>query len=323
MEKKATLKPVLVKIHPEFAGQRIDNYLITHLKGVPKSHIYRILRKGEVRVNKGRKKAHYRLQADDVVRIPPIRIAESTTPIRPGEKLRQDLESAILYEDSSLLIINKPVNMAVHGGSGIKLGLIEAMREIRAGIHYLELVHRLDRDTSGCLVLAKKRSALRALHEGLRVKQWRKRYVCLVAGQFEGNKRRIDLPLIKYALSSGERLVKVHPDGKASSTKFSIISTQAHCSLLQADLLTGRTHQIRVHCQSMSHAIVGDNRYGDKETNQWARENGLRRMFLHAHELRIPLPGSGEMLNITAPLDQELLHFMDKIGCNRRAFKSL
>ena len=315
-------KPVLIEIRSDYAGQRLDNYLITYLKGVPKSHIYRIIRKGEVRVNKGRKKADYRLQAADVIRIPPIRTAEPTKQAPLSKNLREILLQSILYEDSNLLILNKPVGLAVHGGSGIQLGLIEAMRVLRDELHFLELVHRLDRETSGCLVLAKKRSALRALHESMRENQWQKRYLCLVQGEFRGAKRLIDRPLLKNVVASGERIVRVHPSGKPARTKFAAITTtkkgnpEEAWSLLQADLLTGRTHQIRVHCQSIGHPIACDERYGDKAFSRWARGQGLHRMFLHAHRLRLRLPGNDQRLDITAPLDNELLKFMTNIGCN-------
>lgn len=307
-------RPVLVKIHPEHVGQRIDNYLIGYLKGVPKSHIYRILRKGEVRVNKGRKKAHYRLQHDDVIRIPPIRVAEKPPQVSASTQLRERLLTAIVYEDDAVMVVNKPAGMAVHGGSGIQLGLIEAMRDIRSDIHNLELVHRLDRETSGCLLLAKKRSALRGLHNELRENQWRKSYLCLVQGEFQGKKRQIDVPLLKNVLASGERVVRVHHDGKFALTKFTRITSQPEWSLLRADLVTGRTHQIRVHCQHMGHPIAGDERYGDKDFNTWARSRGLRRMFLHALRLQFRSPAGGELVNVLADPDPMLSEFLDELG---------
>lgn len=288
------------------AGQRIDNFLLRILKGVPKSHIYRLLRKGEVRVNKGRKKADYRLQADDVVRIPPIR-----TTNRDGSppKIRMDwLDAAVLYQDDDILVLNKPSGLAVHGGSGIKTGLIEGLKGLGGEYDRVELVHRLDRETSGCLLLAKQRTHLRQLQDQMRANDISKCYQLLVKGQWQYDDRRVDKPLLKFTLQGGERMVRVDPTGKTAITEFSLIEQFADtAALLEARLLTGRTHQIRVHAASIDHPIAGDARYGDKAFNQvMKQEFGLKRLFLHASSLEFRHPDSGRMLRIDCPLPDEL-----------------
>ncbi|MGB0468503.1 MAG: 23S rRNA pseudouridine(955/2504/2580) synthase RluC [Pontibacterium sp.] len=303
-----------VEIADDLEGQRIDNFLRTQLKGVPKSLIYRIVRKGEVRVNKKRIKPEYRLQGGDLVRIPPVRVAERDEAPPPSENLQRKLEASILYEDQDILVVNKPSGLAVHGGSGISLGLIEAFRQIRPESRFLELVHRLDRDTSGCIMIAKKRSALKFMHEALQRSRITKIYNALVDGAWSDRKRRIDAPLRKNELKSGERVVRVQADGKASLTEFKVLQRFGRqATLIEARPITGRTHQIRVHCQFAGHAIVGDDKYGLDEVNREMREFGFKRLFLHAAELRIPLPGGGRMI-VKAPLEQQLISAMDALN---------
>src|SRR5574344_98362 len=253
----------LLVIDAEQEGQRIDNYLKTQLKGVPKSLMYRILRKGEVRVNKKRIKPEYKLIAGDEVRIPPVRVAEANE--LPSAKLSsiQALAALILFEDDALIVLNKPAGMAVHGGSGLSFGVIEGLRALRPEARFLELVHRLDRDTSGCLLVAKKRSALKSLHEQLRLKTMRKQYAALVRGQWQAHVKVVNAPLLKNVLQSGERIVRVNPEGKPSETRFHILQRFAEATLVEASPITGRTHQIRVHTAHAGHPIACDDKYGD------------------------------------------------------------
>ena len=295
-----------VDIDADRAGQRIDNFLISQLKGVPKSLIYRIVRKGEVRVNKGRIKVDYRLQEGDSVRIPPVRVSTEPVPVKPGQKLTELLAGSILFENKGLLIINKPTGLAVHGGSGINLGMIEALRQIRPQDHYLELVHRLDRDTSGCIMVAKKRSMLRFLHKELREGRIQKTYHALVAGQWSKRCHEVNAPLCKNEVSSGERIVRVDQDGKPSKTKFRILQQYEGCSLVEAQPITGRTHQIRVHAQFAGHSLIGDDKYGDDGLNKMMKGKGINRLFLHAAELALYLPEETDPLVVSAPLDPTL-----------------
>ena len=295
----------LVTVGPEQAGQRIDNFLLARLKGAPRSLIYRILRKGEVRVNKGRIQAPYRLKEGDQVRIPPVRLGEKSVS-RPGERVLRQVEASIIYEDKRLLILNKPSGLAVHGGSGINYGAIEALRALRPEAPFLELAHRLDRDTSGCLVIAKKRSALRVLHELLRENQMDKYYLALVKGEWAGGAAKVEAPLKKNVLASGERLVRVDPEGKPASSLFRPLSVNASASLMEIKLETGRTHQIRVHAAQQGHPIAGDDKYGDENFNKQLRKVGLKRLFLHAHRLAFAFGDDGPHIDVTAPLDAEL-----------------
>lgn len=299
-----------VEIADDLEGQRIDNFLRTELKGVPKSLIYRILRKGQLRVNKKRVKPEYRLQGGDLLRIPPIRVAERGEAPKPSDSLQRILESSILYEDKDIIVVNKPSGLAVHGGSGVSLGLIEAFRQIRPESKFLELVHRLDRDTSGCIMLAKKRSALKFMHEALQRSRITKIYNALVDGSWSERKRRIDAPLKKNELKSGERVVRVQADGKASLTEYKVLQRFGRqATLIEARPITGRTHQIRVHCLFAGHAIIGDDKYGIDEVNRYMKTLGFKRLFLHAAELRMPLPGGGRMV-VKAPLDKQLVSAM-------------
>ena len=289
------------------AGQRLDNYLIGQLKGAPKSLIYRIVRKGEVRVNKGRIKPDYKLCAGDIVRIPPVKLPEANVPAPVGDGLKKLLQGAVLYESDGLMIVNKPSGLAVHGGSGVNLGLIESLRQIFPQYRFLELVHRLDRDTSGCIMVAKKRSCLRAIHEQLRnAGGIDKVYHALVTGGWPRSCQQVKAPLLRFSLASGERMVKVDGDGKRSITRYRILQEFGSLTLVEAKPVTGRTHQIRVHCQHMGHAIVGDTKYGLADVNQQQHQRGLRRLFLHAAELRLTDPSTGKPIVVKAPYDKIL-----------------
>lgn len=292
-------------------GQRIDNFLLKTLKGVPKSRIYRLLRKGEVRVNKSRIKPEYKLVSGDSVRIPPVRVAERGDPasLFVSDNLARQLQAAVLYEDDALLIINKPSGLAVHGGSGVSVGLIEALRRLRPEARFLELVHRLDRDTSGCVMLAKKRSTLKTLHGLLRGDGVDKRYLALVEGRWSSRKLQVKLPLEKNVLQSGERMVRVNPDGKYALTRFTVVQHFAGASLVEARPVTGRTHQIRVHCQAAGHPIVGDDKYGRDEVNEHFRRLGVNRLFLHARSLAFEL--DGRRVEVEAGLADDLKSFVD------------
>jgi 23S rRNA pseudouridine955/2504/2580 synthase len=303
-------------IDDEQSGQRLDNFLVTALKGVPRSHIYKIVRRGEVRINRGRCRANYRLRRGDQVRIPPVRVASREAPPRLERRDQQTLERAILYEDKYLLAVNKPSGMAVHGGSGIALGVIEALRQLRPTEPGLELVHRLDRDTSGCLLVAKRRSALRRLHEQLRQHGPRgvdKRYLALLEGHWRGGKRRVQAALKKNLLQSGERIVRVAEDGKPSVSVFVPRQRYPQATLVEISLLTGRTHQARVHAAHMGMPIAGDDKYGHREFNKSMRGLGLKRLFLHAASLTFEHPDSGERLRIEAPLPAELENVLEQL----------
>ncbi|MDV5224678.1 23S rRNA pseudouridine(955/2504/2580) synthase RluC [Providencia rettgeri] len=296
-----------IDISDDEAGQRIDNFLLAKLKGVPKSMIYRIIRKGEVRVNKGRIKPEYKLAEGDQVRVPPVRVAErEEAPVSAKLDKVAALANCILYEDDSLLVINKPSGTAVHGGSGLSFGVIEGLRALRPEARFLELVHRLDRDTSGILLVAKKRSALRALHEQLRLKQMQKDYLALVRGNWQSHTKVVQAPLLKNILQSGERVVRVSPEGKPSETRFKVEERFENATLVKASPVTGRTHQIRVHTLHAGHPIAFDNRYGDKQFDSQLAGTGLKRLFLHASSLKFTHPKSGEEMRIQAPLDNEL-----------------
>lgn len=302
----------LLHIGPEDAGQRIDNYLLRQLKGVPRSLIYRILRRGEVRVNRGRIKAEYRLQDGDQVRVPPVRTAAPVPKAEPGGAAGR-LEQRILYEDERLLVVDKPAGMAVHGGSGVSFGVIEALRAARPQAKFLELVHRLDRETSGCLLIAKKRSELRRLHELLREGRVEKRYLALVRGRWQSGERRVDAPLAKNQLRGGERIVTVTAEGKAADTLFRPVEIRPRASLLEIALGTGRTHQIRVHAAHIGHPLAGDEKYGDAEFNQLLRGLGLKRMFLHAHSIAYCDPDNGRDIHVSSPLPDELRAVLDRL----------
>lgn len=316
-DKIASGKVQVVEISAEHAGQRLDNFLISRLKGVPKSVIYRICRKGEVRVNKGRIKPDYRLVTGDQVRIPPVRLAERPEQEQPGDRILKLVESRILYEDNRLIVLNKPSGLAVHGGSGLKYGVIEAIRVLRPQATQVELVHRLDRDTSGCLLIAKKRSMLRRLHEQLRGTGMQKTYLALVKGRWQSGSRMVHAPLKKNTLSSGERIVRVDSkDGKEAKSEFSPRAVGDIASLMRVGLHTGRTHQIRVHASHEGHPIAGDDKYGDEDFNRLMKTYGLKRLFLHAFSLRFSLSEDEPPLYIEAPLDDDLQTVLNKLGLN-------
>lgn len=304
-------------IDEDQAGQRLDNFLMARLKGVPKSKVYNVIRKGEVRVNKGRAKPDYKLAGGDEIRIPPIRVAEREPVAKPSNVMTKLLESSILFENEGLLVINKPPGLAVHGGSGVSLGLIETLRQMRPDARYLELIHRLDRDTSGCIMIAKKRSMLRHLQAALREKSASgitKIYQALVIGQWPASCRRVDAPLLKLEVANDERIVRVHADGKPSLTEFKLLRSFSDCSLVEARPITGRTHQIRVHAQYMGHSLVGDEKYGDDEFNKSMRLLGVKRLFLHAAELGFYLPDAKEKTFVRAPLTADLDEVISRLA---------
>ena len=296
-----------VEVTGDEAGQRIDNYLIARLKGVPKSRIYRILRSGEVRINSRRVEASQKVAAGDRIRIPPVRVAQRDEP-EPAPHYALP----ILFEDEFLLAIDKPPGIAVHGGSGVAHGVIESLRAMRREARYLELVHRLDRDTSGVLLVAKKRSALTALHELLRSRDMDKRYVVAVKGRFRNELQRVRAPLAEHRTREGEKRVSVSDHGQAAETVFRRISRGADASVLEAELLTGRTHQIRVHLAHLGHPVLGDEKYGDFDLNKRLRKEGLKRMFLHAAKLSFTHPMTGSALEIVSPLPADLARFASK-----------
>jgi len=305
-EENALPQVIYVEITEDNSDQRLDNFLITRLKGVPKSHIYRIVRKGEVRVNKGRVDVKYRLVAGDIVRIPPVRVAERSEELYVPQGLQAALQQGILFEDEGFLIVNKPAGFAVHGGSGVSSGIIEGLRLIRPEAHFLELVHRLDKDTSGCLLIAKKRSALRKLQALFRESQIQKTYQALLSGQWARKKLIVTAPLLKNISKGGERIVVISQSGKAAETLFTRLQLFGNATLVEASPKTGRTHQIRVHAASLGHPIVGDERYGEDEVNKAFKNKGYKRMFLHAKTLRFQHPVTGIVMTISAPLPLQL-----------------
>lgn len=288
------------------SGQRLDNFLVSRLKGLPKSRLYRIIRKGELRINKKRVKPDYRLQEGDIIRIPPLRLPAPIEKKILNAKLAELLEKSIIFEDKYFIVLNKPSGMAVHGGSGIHLGIIEAIRLLRPQLKFLELVHRLDRDTSGCLLIAKKSSILKELHELLRSGQIKKTYIALVAGHWPKSLHKIDAPLYKNQLQSGERIVLVQKEGKISLTEFSVQQYYTESTLIAAMPITGRTHQIRVHTQFAQHPIIGDEKYGEKEMNKKMRQLGCKRLFLHASQLEFTLGSTGKTIKLAAKLPEDL-----------------
>ena len=310
----------LIAVDEESAGQRLDNFLMRHLKGVPKTHVYRIIRSGEVRINKGRCAADTRVQPGDVVRVPPVRVSDKVQ--EKAERPAPAREFPILFEDDHLIAIDKPAGVAVHGGSGVSFGVIEQLRQARPEAKFLELVHRLDRETSGILLVAKKRSALTKLQDQFRERETGKTYLALVAGSWPANKKVIDTPLHKYLLPDGERRVRTttadDPDAMRALTLVKVRSQHAArslqglpaMSLLEVTIKTGRTHQIRVHLASQGHGIAGDEKYGDFDLNRRLPKQGLKRMFLHAWRLQFNHPATEERIELRAELPEELAQFV-------------
>ncbi|GMQ90977.1 MAG: 23S rRNA pseudouridine(955/2504/2580) synthase RluC [Gammaproteobacteria bacterium] len=295
------------------SGQRLDNFLLSRLKGVPRSLVYRLVRSGEVRINKGRKRPDYRLRCGDVVRIPPVRTAvrEQKALTRLGSDW---LDEHIVYEDEHLLVLNKPSGMAVHGGSGISLGVIETIRQLRPQAPYLELVHRLDRETSGCLLIAKRRSALTALHTQLRERKTDKRYLALVSRPWKGKARRVEAALTKNQTRSGERIARVSEAGSEAISRFVPKTVYAESTLVEIELKTGRTHQARVHAAHINHPIAGDEKYGDKGFNRALRNLGLKRLFLHAASITIEHPKTNQKIKLEAALPDELQMVLSQLA---------
>jgi 23S rRNA pseudouridine955/2504/2580 synthase len=301
------------------SGQRIDNFLMRHFKTVPRSRVYRLLRKGEVRVNRKRVDAEYRIQAGDEVRLPPVRIEADAQPGRPSSSLLELIERAVIFQDRHLLIIDKPAGVAVHGGSGMSFGVIEALRASRPR-ETLELVHRLDRDTSGCLAVARDRSTLTALHALIRNGGMHKTYLALVAGSWQLGAKRIDAPLATDNRQHGERHVRVAAAGKDSVSVFKPVQFFGSlATLMEVDIPTGRTHQIRVHASFAGHPLLGDDKYGDRARNADLKSHGLRHTFLHAQSLAFEWPGSGVPFHVSAPLPKELAAVLEAITPVKRA----
>jgi 23S rRNA pseudouridine955/2504/2580 synthase len=321
MSETSKASVTFVTVDSEDAGQRLDNFLLKMLKGVPKSHVYRIVRSGEIRVNKGRVDVTYRLIEGDVLRIPPVRVAEKAPVPATVSNAAELVQIPIVFEDDALIVLNKPSGMAVHGGSGISFGVIELLRAQRPQAKFLELVHRLDRDTSGLLLVAKKRSALVKLHEVLRDNhRIDKRYLALVQGVWPNPRSHIKFKLLKYELPDGERRVKVHSDGLTSHTTVNLKQVwPGKASLVECELKTGRTHQIRVHLSESGHPILGDDKYGEASVNKAFSREGLKRMFLHAWRLCVDHPLTGERMELEAPLPPELQSYIDKLNAQGKS----
>jgi 23S rRNA pseudouridine955/2504/2580 synthase len=300
------------------AGQRIDNFLMRHFKTVPRSRVYRLLRKGEVRVNRKRVDAEYRIQEGDELRLPPVRIDADAEPGRPSSSLLELMERSVIFQDRHLLVIDKPAGVAVHGGSGMSFGVIEALRASRPR-ETLELVHRLDRDTSGCLLIARDRSTLTALHALIRNGGMHKTYLALVAGSWQLGTKRIDAPLATDNRQHGERHVRVATAGKDSVSVFKPVQFFGSlATLMEVDIPTGRTHQIRVHASFAGHPLLGDDKYGDRARNADLKSQGLKRTFLHAQSVAFEWPGSGVPFHVSAPLPGELAAVLDAITPMKR-----
>ena len=304
-----------IEVSDAESGQRLDNFLLRKLSGVPKTRIYRAIRKGEVRVDKGRAKPERKLSAGEVIRIPPIGSLETPAKAEAPARWNQRIAQSLVYEDKGLIIVNKPTGLAVHGGSGIDFGLIETLRQQRLEQPYLELVHRLDRDTSGLVMIAKRASVLRELHDLLRNDGIDKRYLALVAGKWPSHLARVQAKLGKSALSSGERMVRVDASGKPSITDFRVVERLAGATLVEAKPITGRTHQIRVHAQHAGHPILGDIKYSDDGQLAVAKDAGLRRLFLHAYSLRFEL--GGKTIEVRAELDEELSGVCESLSLDK------
>jgi len=308
-------------ISEDEAGQRIDNFLMRHFKTVPRSRVYRLLRKGEVRVNRKRVDAEYRVRAGDEVRLPPVRIDAGSEPGQPSTSLLELIERAVIFQDKHVLVLDKPAGVAVHGGSGMSFGVIEALRASRPR-ETLELVHRLDRDTSGCLLVARDRATLVALHALIRAGGIHKTYLALVSGSWQLGTKRIDAPLATDNRQHGERHVRVAHAGKDSVSVFKPVQFFGSlATLMEVDIPTGRTHQIRVHASFAGHPLLGDDKYGDRERNAELKHHGLKRTFLHAQSVAFEWPGSGVPFHVSAPLPAELSAVIDAITPIKRSAK--
>ncbi|MCH8263525.1 MAG: RluA family pseudouridine synthase [Proteobacteria bacterium] len=302
-----------ITVDDDHADRRLDNFLIGYFASLPRTRIYRMIRKGEVRVNKGRIKQNYRLQTGDTVRVPPMYLSTQEKPSTPPEKLSELIGNSIIYEDDYLIAINKPSNIAVHSGSGVRYGVIEILRAQRPETDFLELIHRLDRATSGCLLIAKGHKTLRGMHGILKSDHVKKNYLALLKGQLTETMRTVDMPLNKVSTESGDRMVRVDNAGKQALTHF---HSQEHfrvASLSRIELVTGRTHQIRVHAAYIDHPLAGDEKYGDWEFNRAMKKLGLKRLFLHAETLSFEMPDTGKQIELKAPLPDELDQFLKKL----------
>jgi 23S rRNA pseudouridine955/2504/2580 synthase len=305
LTKSALTDVQVIEIKEDQDGQRVDNYLSRVLKGVPKSRIYRLIRKGQVRVNKGRIKPNHRLKIGDMVRVPPVSLDENT-PAKLPDRLLNEIDACVLFENDDCLVVNKPSGLAVHGGSGLQFGLLDVVKAIRPEQDYMELVHRLDRETSGCLILAKNRKTLTFLHDQFKHGKVIKKYLAGVAGAWKGGKKTVSAPLRKNVMHGGERMVEVQADGKAAVSHFTPLQQYHQLCLMEVELETGRTHQIRVHAAYAGHPVAGDKKYGDRQYNQWIKDKGLGRLFLHSHWLELLLPGQDESIQLTTPLPSDL-----------------
>jgi len=303
----------VIEIKEDQHGQRLDNFLARVLAGVPKSMIYRIIRKGQVRVNKGRIKPMHRLKTGDFVRIPPVRLETESEQKSLPDTLLADVGKRILFENDKCMVIDKPSGLAVHGGSGLRFGLLDVVRAIRQHENFLELVHRLDRETSGCLMLAKNRQTLVFMHEQLKQGQMTKKYLAGVDGKWPTGKKTVSAPLKKNTMQGGERLVEVHEEGKEAVSHFKLVQHYKRLSLVEVDLQTGRTHQIRVHAAHEGHPVAGDKKYGNKDSNKWFKEKGLNRLFLHAYWLEFYLPGESDRTQVNTPLPEELQAVLNEL----------
>lgn len=301
-----------ISISDEESGQRVDNFLLRTLNGVPKTRIYRAIRKGEVRVNKGRVKPETKLAANDLIRIPPLDVADVSAPSSVPDRWFKRIAQSVIHEDNNLIVLNKPTGLAVHGGSGVNFGLIESLRQLYPTQRYLELVHRLDRDTSGLIMVAKRASTLRELHQLLRGDGVDKRYLALVHGKWPAHRVRVEASLEKSGLSSGERIVRVSVDGRRSITDFRVMERMGGATLMEAKPITGRTHQIRVHAQHAGHPIMSDVKYANEDQLNEAKSIGLKRLFLHAHQLSFRL--DGKRYEFKAPMDAELRKVCDSLA---------
>jgi 23S rRNA pseudouridine955/2504/2580 synthase len=303
-----------ITVDEEHAERRLDNFLIGHFGSLPKTRIYQMIRKGEVRVNKGRIKQNYRLQTGDMVRMPPVYISTRENPLKPPESLSGLIRSSIIYEDEFLIAINKPSNIAVHSGSNVQYGVIEILRAQRPEANFIELVHRLDRPTSGCLLIAKDHKTLRGMHDILKSGEVKKLYIALLKGRLMNDLQTVDLSLTKTGTTSGDRKVKVDKTGKRALTHFHLLKRFNVASLCRVELMTGRTHQIRVHAAAIDHPVAGDEKYGDWEFNRAMKKPGLKRLFLHAETLSFAIPATDKHIELTAQLPDELEQYLDKLS---------